>query len=339
MPHHLSIGYSVITLSAALIALASCAATNDTDPNSSQTTASSSSAGGVGGEGGAGGASTGSSGGFDPVGSGGAGAAPQFAELWYSVDDRLVHFTLDKSDGSVSSVEQSVISNPPPVGLNLMTMMPDGSLLGARKANTDQITHFYHVPDPPRDGSPVTTIELGTMIDGLALEALYTDCDGRVYGMDTGVDSASPEGNRLLRFTGDVLASDFSYTVVSNLSTSTVADIDDMSPGIVDNAIQDNPGFAIDSGTVHTFDYETGVGMELATGGTFGIHALGGELFDDGVARLYVFESNGELFEMNPVSLAVSGPLATGPTDVQSNPGQSGLAGPLTNCQTGFTPK
>jgi hypothetical protein len=176
------------------------------------------------------------------------------------------------------------------------------------------------------------------MPEGIMLEGLYTDCDGRVYGMDTGVDDSSAEGNRLLRFTGDVTAGDFTFVVVSDLATADVADIDDMSPGIDDNQITDNPGLAIDTGNIYAFNYETGSGTQVAQAGTFGIHALGGPLFSDAVSRLYVLNENAELFQIDPIDFSSSGVLGTGPTPAQGPPGWSALAGPLTNCETGFTP-
>lgn len=61
--------------------------------------------------------------------------------------------------------------------------------------------------------------------------------------------------------------------------------------------------------------------------------------FSDGTSRLYVLNSNAELFELDPVGYASSGVLGTGPTPAQGTPGWSALAGPLTNCTTGFTPR
>ena len=332
----------------ALLALSACG--DDTSNNSGsggQGGALSGGQGGAGGDdsgaGGSGGDSSGNGGNggnggtFNP-GSGGGDVVLQYPELWYSVADRLVHMPLNPADGSVASFQQSTIQNPPPLGQNLLTMMPDGSLIGGRLSNADNKTYFYHIPEPPRDGSAISIVELGVMIEDLMLEGMYTDCEGRLYGMDTGSDVGSSAGNRLLRFTGDFLASDFSYAVVSDLSTATVADIDDMGPGISNNEISDNPGLAIDSGTVHAFDYETGSGTQVGTGGTWGIHALGGGLFDDGVARLFLLDSTAQLFEMNPTSYTLSPVLGTGPTDVAGLAGHSGLAGPLTNCNSGFTP-
>lgn len=259
-----------------------------------------------------------------------------WAELWYSADTILVYIQLDEDDGSVVSFTSSEMSGLPN-GHNLLTMLKDGSLFGARLSEADSLTYFYIIEDPPRDGSPVTVAMLGTMPDGIMLEALYTDCDGRLYGMDTGLDVSSSTGNRLLRFTGDYLASDFSYVVVSDLEVADVADIDDMGPGIDDeNKITDNPGFAIDSGNIYDFDYETGIGTLIASGGTWGIHALGGSLFTDGISRLYVLSMNAELYEVDPVSFEVSDLLGTGPTVTTGSPGWSGLAGPLTDCVSGF---
>ena len=49
------------------------------------------------------------------------------------------------------------------------------------------------------------------MPDSIMIEGLYTDCEGRLYGMDSGVDDSSAEGNRLLRFTGNVTGGDFAF--------------------------------------------------------------------------------------------------------------------------------
>lgn len=261
---------------------------------------------------------------------------PQYAELWYSANDQLVYIEIDPDDGSVVAFTASPIEGGLALGQNLITMLDDGSLVGGRLSSTDNKTYFYHVVDPPRDGSPVAPVALGVMIDDLMLEGLYTDCEGRLYGMDTGVDASSSDGNRLLRFTGDFLAGDFSYAVVSDLSTATVADIDDMGPAIVDNEIHDNPGLAIDTGDVYEFNFETGTGTLAGTGGTWGIHALGKELFTDDVARLYLLSSDAELFEMDPTDYTLSGSLGTGPPTTEGYAGWSGLAGPLTECDSGF---
>ncbi len=264
-------------------------------------------------------------------------SAPQYAELWYSADTYLVYIPLDVDTGAAKPFVASPINGDLPLGQNAITMLDDGSLIGARLSKADSKTYFYYIADPPRDGSAVTPVPLGIMPDGLMLEGLYTDCDGRLYGMDTGVDDSSADGNRLLRFTGDFLAGDFSYIVISDLATADVADIDDMGPGIDNNEITDNPGLAIDTGNVYTFNYETGSGTPAGSGGTWGIHALGKDLFTDQLARLYVLTKDAELYEMDPVSYQLSGVLGTGPATAQGNAGWSGLAGPLTDCDSGFT--
>ena len=259
-----------------------------------------------------------------------------WAELWYSADNILVYVELDEEDGAVVGFTPSAVTGLP-WGHNLITMLDDGSLFGARLSDADNQNYFYHIADPPRDGSAVAPTLLGTMPGGIMLEALYTDCDGRLYGMDTGVDVSSSTGNRLLRFTGDYLASDFSYVVVSDLEVADVADIDDMGPGIdAEGEITDNPGFAIDSCDIYDFDFETGFGTMIATGGTWGIHALGGPLFTDGVSRLYVLSMNAELFAVDSITYAVSGILGSGPAVTTGLPGWTGLAGPLTDCVSGF---
>lgn len=264
-------------------------------------------------------------------------------QLWYSVENLLVYIELDPADGSVVQVVTSTITNDPPllsdqpglVEFSSITMLDDGSLLGARGLAGQ--TQLYHVPMPPVMATDLEVEVLGDMSDALFIEALYTDCEGRVYLMDTGADSVSSTGNRLIRFTGDYLGGDFGYEVITDLSVAVAADIDDMAPGIdAAGAITDNPGFAIDSGTLYDFDYTTGTGTALGMAGTYGVHALGGALFDDGVSRLYVMTLAAEILEVDPITLAPSPVLATGPMLPGGNPGLAGITGPLTDCETGF---
>jgi hypothetical protein len=261
-----------------------------------------------------------------------------YAELWYAVDQLLELVQLDAADGSVASIQSSNVTLALDVGQTAITMLNDGSLLVARLGNNDNQSHFFHIGSPPRDGSDATHVDLGIMPGGIMVEGLYTDCEGRVYAMDTGSDDTNADGNRLLRFTGDVTAGDFTFAVVSDLATADVADIDDMGPGIDNNQITDNPGLAIDTSNIHAFNYETGSGTQVAQAGTYGIHALGAPLFTDDLSRLYVLSSSAELFEVDPLTFAISSVLGTGPTPAQGTPGWSGLAGPLTSCTSGFTP-
>lgn len=324
---------------ASVFCLVVVAACSDSDESGNQLAGATTGTSSGGAGGGTGGAAQGGDFGSGGFGSGGSPAVEQFTELWYSVDDLLVRIALDKSDGSVADFQSATMMGTFPVGQNAITMLADGSLLGARLSQLDDETHFYWIAEPPRDGSDVTPQPLGVMPDAIMLEGLYTDCEGRVYGMDTGSDDTNADGNRLLRFTADVTAGDFTFVVVSDLGTADVADIDDMSPGIDNNNITDNPGLALDSGTVHHFNYETGSGTQVGMGGTYGIHALGGPLFNDLRSRLYVLSIDGELFELDPVSYTSSGVLGSGPTPTNGIPGWSGLAGPLTDCESGFVPK
>jgi hypothetical protein len=323
---------AIVLAATALIAF-TCSAEGD----DARVTARASSAAATGGAGGAGGSGGQGFGGFP--GSGGGSTVEMFPELWYAVDQLLVLVSLDAADGSVATIQSSTITLDVDAGQTAITMLDDGSLLVARLSQVDDQSHFFHIPDPPRDGSDVTPTPLGTMPEGIMLEGLYTDCDGRVYGMDTGADDTSATGNRLLRFTGDVTAGDFAYAIVSDLATADVADIDDMSPAIDgDGGVTDNPGLAIDSGEIHAFDFETGSGTPAAQAGTYGMHALGGPLFDDATSRLYVLDADGVLFEIDPIDFMPSAPLGTGPTPAEGIAGWSGLAGPLTDCDSGFTP-
>jgi hypothetical protein len=261
-------------------------------------------------------------------------------QLWYSIEDQLVYIELNQADGTVAQLVTSQIVNDPTIMGTVnscsLTMLPDGSLLGGR--GVDGQTRLFHIPEPPTHGGNVAVTVLGDMPDGIYIEALYTDCDGRVYLMDTGVDSVSNIGNRLLRFTGDYLAGDLSYEVITDLMVAVSADIDDMAPGLdAQGAVIDNPGLGIDSGSIYALDYTTGTGSMLGMAGTYGIHTLGGPLFDDGVSRLYVLNVDAEVFEVDPMTLAPSPVLATGPSLASGGPpGDTGFAGPLTDCKTGF---
>lgn len=316
-----------------------CAACGDETASSTLGTGGSVVSGGGSGGGGAlgtGGLGFGGAGGDTSLG--GGASVEMFPELWYSVDQWLVLIRLNEADGAVADIEWSTITLELDAGQTAITMLADGSLLVARLSSVDSQSHFFHILVPARDGSDVTPVELGVMPNGIMLEGLYTDCEGRVYGMDTGVDVTSAQGNRLLRFTGDVTAGDFAFAVVSDLATADVADIDDMSPGIDANEITDNPGLAIDTGNIHVFNYETGSGTLVAQAGMYGMHALGGPLFQDGQSRLYVLSYDAELFAIDPIAYTSSDVLGTGPVPAEGIPGWSGLAGPLTDCETGFTP-
>ncbi len=268
--------------------------------------------------------------------------------LWYSVDKSLMYIELSPVDGSVVGLVHNALMADEVLfhGQNGLTMLEGGALLGSREAAMG--TQIYYVPDPPvLADTPAQAFFLGMVPnDGqnqpIRVEALYTDCDGRVYLMDTGVDVTNSIGNRLLRFTGDYLAGDLAFEVITNLQNASVGDIDDMSPGIVNGEINDSQGFAIDSARLWQIDYTTGTGMQLSlTSGTYGVHALGGPLFDDGEPRLYVLSAGNantgaQLFGISLGDYASSMPMVTGP-DLDLNVGVngwSGLAGPLTECMT-----
>lgn len=255
-----------------------------------------------------------------------------YPELWYSVDQWLVRVEF-AADGTIKQIVPSTISLPLDTGQSAITMLNDGSLLVSRLSKDDKQSHFFHVATPPRDGSAVTPKSLGVMPDNIMIEGLYVDCEGRLYAMDTGSDDTNANGNRLLRFTGNVTTGDFTFVQVSDLAAADVADVDDMGPGInAENKIVDNPGLAIDTGHIFAFNFETGKGNEVAQAGTYGIHALGGSLFGDGRSRLYVMNNNADIVELDPTTFAASKVLGTGPTPARDGAGWSSLAGPLTDC-------
>lgn len=253
--------------------------------------------------------------------------------LWYAVENKIHYIELDESDGSVIQLVTSTISTPLLDGYNGLTMLVDGALLGSRVLEGVG-TQIYLVEEPPTASTTIEVQILGMLPEQLLVEALYTDCKGLVYLMDSGVNLSTAAGNRLLRFSGNYLVGDFAYEVITDLENASVADIDDLGPGIdAQGEITDGRGFAIDSGTVYDFDYNTGTGVSLGSGGTYGSHALGASLFSDETARLYLLDHKAKLFEADPVTLALSVPLVTGPTpDGDAPPGWSGLAGPLTEC-------
>jgi hypothetical protein len=261
--------------------------------------------------------------------------------LWYAVDDALIYMQIDPASGAVVKVVHNQLMADVPLwdGQNGLTMLEGGALLGSRESAEG--TQIYYVAEPPiTEDTPASAVFLGNIAPDQGqmpprIEALYTDCDGRVYLMDTGVDVSNSSGNRLLRFTGDYLQGDLSYEVLTDLQKASVGDIDDMSPGIVDGEINDLLGFAIDSSELWQLDYTTGTGMNLAaTSGTWGVHALGGPLFDDLQPRLYVLSQNATLFEIDLANFSSSDPLVVGPDLMHDNNGWSGLAGPLTECVT-----
>jgi len=57
-------------------------------------------------------------------------------------------------------------------------------------------------------------------------------------------------------------------------------------------------------------------GISLGTAGTYGVHVLGGPLFDDDTARLYIFDVTAQLFEADPATLGLSEVLVTGPPTI-----------------------
>lgn len=262
--------------------------------------------------------------------------------LWYSIDNRLMYLEIDPLDGSVAQLQVSTITADPPLvlGQSGITVVLDEFdelhvLITRINANSTK-TELHHIANPPTDGSPVQADHLGTIPDNLKIEALYTDCQGLVYLMDTGSDVSNANGNRLIRFTGDYLAGDLAYEVITDLQNAEVADIDDMGPGIdAMGEITDGTGFAIDSGTVHLFDYNTGTGDVLGQAGTYGVHALGGPLFADATARLYLLDIDAHLYQADPLTLALSDILETGPAPIGGGTaGWSGLSGPLTQCES-----
>jgi hypothetical protein len=255
--------------------------------------------------------------------------------LWYSVENRLHYISIDENDGTVVDLVTSTISTPLLDGFTGLTMLEDGSLLGSRVLE-GMGTQIFYVADPPTEPSTIDVEILGMVPDTLLIEALYTDCKGLVYLMDSGADLTTATGNRLIRFTGDYLSGDLSYEVITDLQNASVADIDDLGPGIdMMGEITDGEGFAIDSGTVYLFNYNDGTGSQLGNGGTWGSHALGGPLFTDNTARLYLLDIDANLVEADPMTLQLSNTLVSGPKpDGDAPAGWSGLTGPLTECES-----
>ncbi len=258
--------------------------------------------------------------------------------LWYSTENRLNYIEIDPTDGTVVQLVTSTITTPMIDGQTGITMLESGGLVLSRESAAG--TEIYYIEEPPTVASDIELEVLGMVPDTLRIEALYTDCEGLVYLMDTGTDVVDTNGNRLIRFTEDYLAGDLSYEVITDLSIGNAPDIDDLGPGIdEDGEVTDGQGFAIDSGTVYDFNYTEGNGVSLGTAGTYGVHVLGGPLFDDETARLYIFDVTAQLFEADPGTLALSEVLVTGPGSTGGTAaGLSGITGPLTECVTTLPP-
>ena len=166
---------SLAGLTCALALLLSAACGDSTAGDPSLLTTSGVGAGGAGGSSSTSAAGGSGIGGFGSgagigIGGMGTGGVEQFAELWYSVDQLLVRIELSAIDGSFVSFTPSAVFGGLEVGQNAITMLSDGSLLGARLSQADNQTRFYHVAEPPHDGSDVTPTALGTMPDGIMLE-------------------------------------------------------------------------------------------------------------------------------------------------------------------------
>lgn len=258
--------------------------------------------------------------------------------LWYSTENRLNYIEIDPADGTVVQLVTSTITTPMIDGQTGITMLESGGLVLSRESAAG--TEIYYIEEPPTVASDIEVEVLGMVPDSLRIEALYTDCEGLVYLMDTGTDVVDTNGNRLIRFTEDYLAGDLSYEVITDLSIGNAPDIDDLGPGIdKDGEVTDGQGFAIDSGTVYDFNYTEGNGVSLGTAGTYGVHVLGGPLFDDETARLFIFDVTARLFEADPATLTLSDVLVTGPETIGGTAaGLSGITGPLTECVTTLPP-
>jgi hypothetical protein len=262
----------------------------------------------------------------------------QKAMLWHGWHSHLVCIKLGADGLSADFIQSDLLQDngdPMPITDFLsMTMLEDGSLIYVTLESNPHpfISKIFHIQDPKSDGSTSYAKYIGTMPEGIGIEALYTDSQNRVYLMDTGVHHHSRQGNRLLRFTGDVTTGDFSYEVIESFL---VPDIDGMGPGIDKTTgwVVDNPGYALDSYSLHHVDYETGDFTYINTiVGPYGIHAINGSFFSDGRSRLYV-NSGMSLFEIDPITggtpnflgkgpagIALTGSLAEGPPDEPDEP-------------------
>ncbi len=314
--------------------------TSEVDPSTSSTTSVLETGGTTGSTGPA---SSSSSGGDESSSSTGEPVDPPDPlwvnpNLWYSTENRLNYIELDPSDGSVVQLVTSIVTTPMVNGQTGITMLESGGLVLSRESAAG--TEIYYIEEPPTVASDIEVEVLGMVPDNLRIEALYTDCEGLVYLMDTGTDVVDTNGNRLIRFTEDYLSGDLSYEVITDLSIDNAPDIDDLGPGIdKDGEVTDGQGFAIDSGTVYDFNYTEGNGVSLGSAGTYGVHVLGGPLFDDDTARLYIFDVSAQLFEADPGTLALSEVLVTGPESTGGTAaGLSGITGPLTECVTTLPP-
>jgi PKD repeat protein len=264
------------------------------------------------------------------------------AIMWYGWESRLVCVQVSIDGLTADFTESPLIQENgdpmPSTAFLSLTMLEDGSLLFATETGSTKpfVSRLFHIQDPQCDGTTSYAKFLGIMPDDIGIEALYTDALGRIYIMDTGQQHSSTTGNRLLRFTGDVVMGDFAYEVVG--PSHSVPDMDGLGPGIDKTTgwVVDTPGFGIDSYDFYDVDYETGTYSLIGTTvGPYAIHAINGSFFSDGKSRLYTItgipqigQTSSTLYEIDPDTGATlrnlgSGPSGTGLTgSLAKDPGE-----------------
>ena len=212
-----------------------------------------------------------------------------------------------------------------------MTLMQDGSLVGTYGTNRYTQVFVIDAADVSAIGtSSSISVTMGGSIS-TTIEGAFTGCDGALYLGDSGTDNVGAGGAVIRIDQSTLYDSTLSYETVI---TTSATDIDGLGPGIVANEIVDSPGYAIDSGTLLTWDYLTGTVTSLGSPGVnYELHALGGDRFDDGQARLLGL--HGHPFVALAAELRLIDP--SGPSSTLLQTGDTvrvtGLTGPM-DCTT-----
>ncbi len=218
-----------------------------------------------------------------------------------------------------------------------VTLMPDGSIVGAT-ATQGYFSETFQIDSADLEArvSPITVTVLGTV--GYDIEAMFTDCLGRVYAVDTGTSSTTATGNRLLRWASVVDFPNGPYEEIGDLA-ATGTDLDELGPGIVEGGVCDEPGYAADTGNIYRISYVNGTVEYLGTvDGVFNVHALDGSFFQDRRSRALIMRGHAlsagipvELYAMHPNNVEPITLLGSTPTPIAH-----GFTGPMPRvCECG----
>ena len=214
-----------------------------------------------------------------------------------------------------------------------MTQLENGSLLGTYGHNGWSRIFTISAADIA-DGGDVTATMGGTI--DTTIEGAFTGCDGKIYLGDSGSNNVDAGGS-IIRLHPNTL-----YNPMLGFDTvihTEETDIDGLGPGIVGNKIVDSPGYALDSGKLLSWDYVSGNINQIGEPRVrYELHALGGEHFEDGQARLFGLQSH--VFNVETIQLREINATVPNSSLVQDGPSTraSGLTGPMDCTESSIPP-